>query len=133
MCEDSARPVKLLILTSLTELAHGKKCCSVNNGKPHVHRIKAENQRHEKVHVRGNVTTRSGLGQLAFAKGASSGQQWSVDFLAYGQKITSEAANILVQTVQKSAEDIEANLEYKYDDPWSNAYSSLTLTVGVQL
>lgn len=133
MCEDSANPVKLLILTSLSEVVTGKKCCSVNNGKPHVHRIKAENQRHEKVHVRGHVTTRSGLGQLKFAKTGNSGAQWAVDFLAYGQRITSEAADIVVHTVQKTGEDIEANLEYRFDDPWDKNYSSLTLTIPVQL
>ena len=67
MCEDKAQPVKLLIIRSVTELSSGKKCCAVNNGSPHAHAIKAENQRYEKVHIKGNIVTRSTKKQLTFS------------------------------------------------------------------
>jgi hypothetical protein len=90
MCEDSKNPVKLLVLTSISQLLSGTKCCSVNNGKPHVHCIKAENQRHEKIHIKGTVSTRSGSGQLSFT--LASTPQWDVDFFAYGQRVKNETA-----------------------------------------
>ena len=133
MCEDKRHPANLLMVKSLTELASGKKCCAVNNGKPHHHCLKAENQRREKVHIRGNVTTRSPNKQLDFTQAGRTGPDWDVDFLAYGQQITEQRAAISIGTVHSSAEDIEAQLEYEYDDPFSSGYTSFSLTIPVKL
>src|SRR5258708_6313153 len=116
MCEDKAQPVKLLIVKSVTELSSGKKCCAVNNGSPHAHAIKAENQRYEKVHIKGNVVTRSRKKQLSFSSAGSARTDWDVDFLAYGQSISGQAADIIIGSVHSYKEDIEAHLEYEYDD-----------------
>ena len=72
MCEAKVQPVKLLIVKSVTELSTGKKCCAVNNGSPNVHRVAAENQRREKVHVKGRVDTRSTAKQLTFSVSGNS-------------------------------------------------------------
>ena len=133
MCEKEARPLKLLVLTSVTEVSSGRKCCAVNNGRPHTHVIRAENQRREKIHIRGVVRTRSSVKQLMFSKVGSTADEWNVDFNAYGQIISSEEAQIHVGAVHSKMEDIEAELEYRYDDPFDANYKTLSMTIGVTL
>lgn len=133
MCEAKANPVKLLVLISITELTSGGKCCSVNNGRSHSHLIKAENQRREKIHIRGTVKTRSRVKQLMFNKMGTKQNEWSVDFIAYGQRQSFEEAEIHVVQIHSKAEDIEADLEYRYDDPFDQTYKRLPMTIGVKL
>ena len=133
MCEAKVQPVKLLIVKSVTELSTGKKCCAVNNGSPHVHRVAAENQRREKVHVKGRVDTRSTAKQLTFSVSGNSGSNWDVDFLAYGQVVSSQYADVSVHSKRSGNEDIVADLEYKYDDPFTTTYTPLSLTIPVTL
>lgn len=135
MCEDKNSPVKLLAVKSVTELMSGKKCCSVNNGSPHRHCIKAENQRREKVHIRGNVITRSNNKQLMFSNIGNAEEAWGVDLLAYGQCISIQSASIMVGRVHSKQEDIVANLEYRYDDPFNpdRGYTRFSLTIPVTL
>jgi hypothetical protein len=134
MCEDKSQPAKLLTVRSLTQLVAGKKCCAVNNGSPHNHCIKAENQRRERVHIKGTVTTRSAKKQLSFARaGNTRGDDWDVDFLAYGQQITTQHAAIIIGSVHSPTEDIEAHLQYKYDDPFSTGYTNFSIAIPVTL
>jgi hypothetical protein len=133
MCEDRKQPAKLLTVKSVTELASGRKCCAVNNGSAHNHSLKAENQRREKVHIKGSVTTRSAKKQVSFSRAGSTGDDWDVDFLAYGQQISAQHAAITVGSVHSPTEDIEARLEYEYDDPFSTGYTSFSLTIPVTL
>jgi hypothetical protein len=133
MCDATVQPVKLLIIRSVTELASGNKCCSLNNGKPHVHCLKAENQRRERVHIKGKVTTRSLSKQLSFSRAGTTGSEWVVDFLAYGQRISTQQADITLTTVHSPTEDLTADLEYEYDDPFSKGYSSTSVTIPVTL
>jgi hypothetical protein len=132
MCEQSVEPVKLLKIKSVAE-ALGNKCCFVNNGKPHAHVLKAENQRRERVHVKGHVTTRSAKKQLIFLSAGNTGDDWTVDFIAYGQRISSQQADIIIGAVHSRNEDIEAELQYEYDDPFSQGYTSFSLTIPVNL
>jgi hypothetical protein len=133
MCEGKKQPASLLTIRSVTRLASGKKCCAVNNGSPHNHCIKAENQRREKAHIQGTVSTRSANKQLSFAHAGQTHQDWNVDFLAYGQQISTQHATIIVGTVHSSSEDVEARLEYEYDDPFSTGYTSFSITIPVSL
>lgn len=133
MCEDKCQPTSLLIVKSMSALSSGKKCCAVNNGKPHEHRIKAENQRYEWVHIRGNVTTRSARKQMTFTCAGVTGDGWDVDFMAYGQIITSQEASITVGTVHTKSEDIKADLEYLYDDPFNTKYTGFSMMIPVSL
>jgi hypothetical protein len=133
MCEDKRQPASLLIVRSVTALSSGKKCCAINNGKLHEHRIKAENQRHEWVHIRGNVTTRSARKQMTFTRAGVTGNDWDVDFIAYGQTVTSQEATIAVGTVHSLSEDIKADLEYLYADPFNTAYAGFSVMIPVTL
>jgi hypothetical protein len=133
MCEDKAQPAKLLIVKSVTELTSGKKCCSVNNGRSHRHLIRAENQRREYVHIKGNVSTRSATKQFTFTHGLHTKDDWDVDFLAYGQQTSAQQAEIKIGAVHSPGEDIEALLEYAYDDPFGKVYQPFTLTIPVIL
>ena len=133
MCEDKKQPAKLLAVRSLTELTSGRKCCAVNYGNAHNHCLKAENQRREKVHIKGRVTTRSTKKQVSFSRSGSTNDDWDVDFLAYGQQISTQHAAITVGAVHSPTEDIEASLEYEYDDPFSTGYTSFNLTIPVIL
>jgi hypothetical protein len=133
MCEDKNQPASLLLVRSISALCSGKKCCAVNNGKPHEHRIKAENQRHERVHIRGNVTTRSARKQMTFTRAGVTGNDWDVDFIAYGQTVSSQEAAIAVGTVHSKSEDIKADLEYCYDDPFNTSYAGFSMMISVNL
>jgi hypothetical protein len=133
MCEDKKHPAKLLIVRSLTQLASGKKCCSINNGSAHYHCVKAENQRRERVHIKGTVITRCANKQLSFAHTGHTRHDWDVDFLAYGQQISAQNATIVIGTVHSPTEDIEARLEYEYDDPFSKGYIGFSIMIPVTL
>jgi hypothetical protein len=133
MCEDKRQPASLLIVKSVSALSSGKKCCAVNNGKPHEHRIKVENQRHEWVHIQGKVMTRSAHKQMTFTRAGMKGDEWDVDFIAYGQTISSQEATITVGTVHSKSEDIKADLEYCYDDPFNTTYTGFSMMIPVTL
>jgi len=133
MCEDKRQPASLFIVKSVSALSSGKKCCAINNGKPHEHRIKAENQRHEWVKIRGKVTTRSLCKQMTFTCAGVTGSDWDVDFVAYGQTISSQEAAITVGTVHSKSEDIQADLEYCYDDPFNTTYTKFSMLIPVNL
>jgi hypothetical protein len=134
MCEDRSQPASLLVVKSVTKLyPSGKKCCKVNNGVVHTHSIEVENQRREKTKVWGTVKTRSVSKQLFFGVGSASSPEWTVDILAYGQRVSSSSKGIIIKNVNSATEDIEADLQYEYDDPFSTGGKPFSITIPVTL
>src|SRR5437870_13003073 len=106
MCEARHNTHRLLVFTSVAELANGRRQCDMNNGHEHFHVVKAENRRHEIVWVRGTTRTYSQRKQIEFDKSGSRAENWDVDFQALGQRTSRDQAETVVGTFHSSTEDI---------------------------
>jgi hypothetical protein len=132
MCEDSKNK-RLLVFRSVTERSPGKKHCDLNNGQRHHHVIKVENRRHEIVLVQGRVRTFSSLRQLEFLKNGVRAATWDPNFQALGQMTSEECAQTVVNVGFSQTEDIIADLQYSFDDPFSPQPDTVKLTIRVNL
>jgi hypothetical protein len=132
MCEDSKNK-RLLVFTSVTERSAGKKHCDLNNGQQHHHVIKVENRRHEIVLVQGHVRTFHCLGQVEFLKNGGRAATWDPNFQALGQMTSEDRAEAVVNTGYSQTEDIIADLQYSFDDPFSGQPDIVKLTIRVNL
>ncbi len=133
MCEATHNTRRLLVFGSVAELRSGTKHCNLNNGQTHLHVIKAENIRHEIVIVRGTVRTYSQRKQIDFTSRGIRGYTWDVDFQALGQQTSRDEAETSIRTVHSKTEDIIADLEYSFDDPFEAEPDPITLTIRVNL
>lgn len=133
MCEATYNTRRLLVFKSVTELSSGKKHCNLNNGLKHLHAVKAENRRHEIVLVKGKVRTYSASKQIEFISRGVRGDTWDVNFQALGQQVSRDEAETKVRKVHSRTEDIIADLEYSFDDPFEAEPEPFSLTIRVNL
>jgi hypothetical protein len=132
MCEDSLNK-RLLVFTSVTELSSGGKHCALNNGKQHNHVIKVENRRHEIILVQGRVGTFASVKQVGFVKHGLRADTWGPNLQALGQMTSEDRAQTVVGTTHSPTEDIKADLQYSFDDPFNAQPDTVTLTIRVKL
>jgi hypothetical protein len=129
MCRKPHDTGRLIIITSVAERASQREHCDINDGTPHYHTIRVENQRRETVRVK----ARSSATTVEFTPAAAPPTTWNADFFGGSRTITRERASTTVPVTHHLHDTITTEFEYSWDDPFTPEEPTVTLQIQVNL